>query len=128
MKAYNVYSNYIDEYTVIIFAESAGKAKSFALNHTDEFNRWDGNEFTDLRARRRKEVDDCYRGHQYMDFWENDQDRYDLATKLGWHCDEEYIDEDECKECVARDVCVGYKDYLKEKELYEKEICDETLA
>lgn len=27
MKAYNVYSNYIDEYTVIIFAESAGKCE-----------------------------------------------------------------------------------------------------
>lgn len=114
MKAYKVYDRIgYSCYSVVVFAESPGKAKVIALG-TDEFpsSDWD---FTDLSARRIPELDKYYRGNSEMD-WYNDDDRIALITEAGYQCDEDSFDPEECEKCIGKDYCSRYTDYLDEKE------------
>jgi hypothetical protein len=70
MKAYIVRTH--GEYAAtVVFAESAGKARSVAL-HTDACN--DAN-FTDIEVHRLNKADSLYRGKSEMD-WFNPKDRH----------------------------------------------------
>lgn len=123
MKAYGVHDkNWYSDYTVIVFAETVGRAKSIALG-TDEYPYPDW-QYIELMAWRIPVLDECYRGHSIMD-WYDDKDRYDLVTKWKTWCGSEYYDERDCELCCAKDVCEGRKEMLEE---LEKENSDETLA
>lgn len=102
-----------ENYSTVVFAESRSKAKVLAL-YSDAF---DGAEYTGIRVRRCKALDDSYRGHSEMS-WYDTLDRIDLCDKAGFRCEEP--DRDECPECCASDYCEDYQDYLADLE-YEKE-------
>ena len=83
MKAWNVTDrNGYAYYSVIVFAETRGKAKSSAIG-TDEFPKCDW-DFTELRARREPALDGAYRGAWRME-WDNDKDRLAMVRWGGYH-------------------------------------------
>ena len=112
VKAYQVYDRTGYFFcSVIVFAETSGKAKALALG-TDEFPS-DGWDFTDLGARRKPELDKHYRGNWLMD-WYNDDDRLVLIKEAGYRCDDDSFDPDDCLRCVGKDYCERYEEYLEE--------------
>ena len=112
MKAYWVHNDYA-EYAMIVFAESRGKAISYALG-SDEFPT-DVYEFTDLRAKRVPVLDRFYRGKVTMD-WGDDEDRVAMVRFAGCTCSAEVYDSRMCKACPAKDYC---DDYPEEDDDYE---------
>lgn len=106
MKAWRVKDVRDGFYSTVVFAETRGKAKSEAMR-TDCC---EDSEWTDIRVTRVPELDAEYRGHDEME-WDDDQDRHALI-RAGWRC--EYIDPDYCETCVGREDCEAYKDYLAE--------------
>ena len=99
-------------YSVIVFAESRGKAIASALG-TDEFpyNDW---EYTELRAVRKPEFDKNYKGRRYMD-WDDPDDRLAMVKDGGYYCEEDFFDPDECAKCTGREYCSRYEEYLDEE-------------
>ena len=95
----------------IIFAETGGKAKSYALS----LDTFEDSEYVDLCVRRTKYFDKYYKdGKKYMDF-DNDEDRIALC-KYGFHCNSDYIIFNaDCPKCPAKEFCELYKDYLEER-------------
>ena len=108
-KAYSCVDRYEPSNTTIVFAETPGKAKSVA-KLSDYF---EGTEWNDIYVRRVPELDLEYRGRDEME-WDNDADRIVLVSH-GWHCDPEWYDPEDCKDCAAKDIC----DYHKEREAEE---------
>ena len=112
MKAYEIYDNgRYSDYTVIVFAESRGKAISYAIG-TDEFPKYDW-EFTELRARRIPELDKAYRGAWRME-WDNDDDRLALVRDAGCCCGEDAFYPEDCEQCVGKEYCSRYEEYMEE--------------
>ena len=99
------------DYSVIVFAETRGKAIARALG-TDEFPERDW-EFTELIARRKPVLDSSYRGLSEMD-WDNDSDRLAMVRFGGYRCDDDSFDPDDCKKCAGKDYCGRYEEYLEE--------------
>lgn len=116
IKAYMVIENCSGR-TMIVFARTSGKAKSYAFLFHDEWFYPEYSEFSDfLKAtsvRRVRELDDSYRGHAYMK-WDDSQDRIDLVKKLNWACLTE--DELDCEGCPAAEWCERYPEYLEDLE------------
>lgn len=104
-KAYHCVDRYEPENQTIVFAETSGKAKSIA-KLSDYF---EDTEWCDIRAYRVPELDLEYRGHDELR-WDNDADRI-VLVHYGWHCDPEWYEPDDCKECSAKEIC----DYHKER-------------
>jgi len=116
MKAWNVFDkNRYAEYSIIVFAETKGKAVSLAIG-TDEFPKCDW-DFTELRARREPDLDDAYRGSWRME-WNNDADRLAMV-RIGYHCGDDAFDPDDCEHCVAKDECSMYAEYREEENDYD---------
>ena len=114
MKAYKVRDRQgYCEYTVVVFAETSGKAKAEALG-TDEFpySDWD---FIELTATRVPALDKYYRGKSEMD-WDDMQDRVALVKEAGFRCDPDYADLDDCKNCEAKDWCEQYESMMEDCE------------
>ena len=113
MKAYMISDRKgYSEYSLIVFAESRGKAISSAIG-TDEFPKYEW-DFTELRAVREPVLDKAYRGCWRME-WDYDQDRLALVKDAGYYCDEDgFYPDEECIQCVAKDYCTKYQDYLEE--------------
>lgn len=112
MKAYVVSDRKgYSEWTVIVFAESRGKAIVAALG-TDEFPYRDW-EYTELRAIRKPEFDKCYRGKWRMD-WDNSNDRLAMVRDGGYYCYEDIFDPADCAKCSGKDYCSRYEEYLDE--------------
>jgi len=112
MKAYVVSDRqgYVD-WVVIAFAESRGKAIVAALG-TDEFPFEDWS-YTELRAKRRPDLDKYYRGHSRMD-WDDPDDRLALVKDGGYYCDDDSFYPDECKKCSGKEYCSRYEEHLLE--------------
>lgn len=102
-----------ENYETVVFASGVGAAKVLALL-SDAF---EGADYTDIRVRRCKALDGCYRGHAEMN-WYDTLDRIDLCDKAGFRCAEP--DRDDCTKCCAADYCDDYQDYLTDLE-YERE-------
>lgn len=99
MKAWTV-SDKDGEYgTVIVYAETQGKARQAVL-YSDPF---DFCEWTDLRVLRFKAYDQYYTGEAVPDFWHDDEHRIRLVKDYGWSCFEAF--ESYCKDCPARKYC-----------------------
>ena len=98
--------------SVILFAETRGKALAYAVN-MDEF---DGAEWIDLRARRFKGFDKYYKGYTELD-WYDDEIRLTLVKDFGWACEE--ADSIWCEECVAKQYCGEWQrccEYLEDED------------
>ena len=103
MRAYKVFDREY-YYSVVVFAESPSKAKSYTYNHLDDL---DGAEYTDLRARRIKRLDKYYKpDKKYLD-WYIDEDRLALVKDGGYFCEELNF---ECDNCIARKYCEMIKE------------------
>ena len=114
MKAYRVYDReFYEPYVMIVFAESRGKAISYALG-TDEFPRYDF-DYTQLAATRAKWADKYYKGKREMD-WDNAEDRIAMVKDGGFICSEDGFDPDDCERCYAKDLCEKYEEYLEEEQ------------
>ena len=110
MKAYIVYdSGSCEHWSEAVFAENINEAKKTAMRTDACVNA----EYIDIRVRRCKALDDSYRGHRIMD-WYEPMDRIDLVVKAGFCCYDP--DRDDCTECCAKDECEDYQDYLEELE------------
>lgn len=113
MKAYAVDDRQgYSEYSVVVFAESRGKAIVAALG-TDEFPYADWS-YTELRAIRNPELDKYYQGRQCMD-WDNPDDRLAMVRDGGYHCAEDAFYPDDCAKCSGKDYCSRYEEYLEEE-------------
>ena len=114
MKAYMVTDRKgYSDYSVIVFAETPGKAVTAALG-TDEFpyHDWD---FTELKALRRPALDSAYRGCDFMD-WDNATDRIAMVKEAGFTCDPDSVTLAECNTCPAREWCSEYEYLMEEAE------------
>lgn len=105
MKAY-IITDEDDGGSIIVFAESRGKAASIAKHTTLCEDR----DFTAIRPYRVPQFDKYYRGKSEMD-WENPKDRIALV-KHGWRCIEP--DYQLCRACSASKYCESFL----EKEKY----------
>lgn len=83
--------------SVIVFAETAGKAKSTVL-YCDGFEDYD---YIDLRVRREPKADNQYRGHNVMSP-QDDEDCIFLVRDLGWYCSDGC---DNPEDCPAHQWC-----------------------
>lgn len=105
MKAYLVTNRITYEYSVVVFAESQGKAKAL-VQGTDGF---EDDPFTELSAYRKPELDQFYKGRSFMD-WENPDDRIAMVQYGGYVCSDEAKEFEDCKECPAREWCSEAED------------------
>lgn len=107
MKAWKVYDNYDECGTAIVFAETRGKAISYALMWIDTFEDYS---WTDIRAKRFPEYDQFYDGRPEAVFWNDADHRVRLVRDFGWSC----IDpiDSYCEDCPAK----GWCEYWKSKE------------
>lgn len=98
-----------DEFgATVVFAESAGKAKSIALT-TDCCE--DAN-FCDIEVRRVSQMDKYFKkGKTEMD-WFNPNDRIALVRDCGFGCFE--VKQENCNICPAKEYCDYYNDFFKE--------------
>lgn len=92
-------------YSIVVFAETAGKAKAYATN-SDAFDEYD---FTEIRVNRRKELDRFYKGKREMD-WMNNDDRVAMVRYANYECSNE-VWHPECEngECPAQEWCARYE-------------------
>lgn len=104
MKAWYVTDNDCSGGTVVVFAETRGKAASWALRYDDTFEDLD---FTDLYVRRFKDYDKFYSGKRIVDFWNDLEDRIRLVRDFGWSCQEADF---YCEKCPASKWCEKYKE------------------
>lgn len=105
MKAYLVTNRITYEYSVVVFAESQGKAKAL-VQGTDGF---EDDPFTELSAYRKPELDPFYKGRTFMD-WDDPDDRVALVRYGGYVCSDEVKEFEDCKECPAREWCSEAED------------------
>ena len=99
-------------YTAIVFAETAGKARYHAMQHE---LLGDDLDFRDITVYREYGMDKYYRGASEMD-WDNDQDRIAMVQELGFSCDDDAFDPDDCARCPAAEWCGKYQDWLEEEQ------------
>lgn len=103
MKAYLASTDWSD-YALIVFAETAGKARQAALGE-DEV---EDASYTEIRVRRKPEFDKLYKqGKRRLD-WEIDEDRIALVRDGGFYCVE--VEEWECRACCAKEYCDTWKE------------------
>ena len=102
-KAYKV-SPKDEFYSEVIFAETAGQAKSFGLSR-DSCSEYS---FTELSAYRMPNLDKYYKeGKRYFE-WDNPQDRVALVKEAGFVCDDETYEYEDCEICPAKKYCDKY--------------------
>lgn len=117
MKAWLVGTKTSD-YCTVVFAETRGKAKDLA-RRTDAC---DGARYLDITARRATEIEKYYKeGKVEMD-WSNPEDRAALVKELGFVCLD--ADEEDCRDCLAKQYCAAFNDYYKEE--FERNKNDES--
>ena len=106
MKAYSVSDRNEDAgYSMIVFAESAGKAKAYAVG-TDIFCEYG---FTGIRALRKPMLDKYYNGKPEMD-WFDPKDRVAMVRYANFECSGEMSFADcECETCPAKKWCGRYE-------------------
>lgn len=107
MKAWLVSTK--DEFgSVIVFAETRGQARAMALS----LDGFEDDKFTDIEVRRSPYADKYFKeGKRYLD-WDNPIDRIVLVKYLGFVCDCDYLEWEDCEGCFAKDYCDRYKDHI----------------
>ena len=84
---------------IVVFADTAGKAKADAL-YEDGF---ENETFTSLRVRRVSKLDGMENCEPKDNYWLNDDIRLILVRDYGWWCEEPIMDD--CSKCVAHEYC-----------------------
>lgn len=102
LKAYSASDRNGDTgYSMVVFAETAGKAKAYAAK-SDMFDMYD---FTEIRVHRCKALDRFYRGNQEMD-WMNESDKVAMVRYANYECSCEVLHPKcEREECPAQNWC-----------------------
>lgn len=100
MKAYKVEDIINYEGSLIVFAETRGKAKVIA-QCTDEFEDVD---FINIRATRKPNFDKYYKPGKVEMNWYDDDDRLALV-KAGWSC----LYGCDTEDCIAKEFCCNYE-------------------
>ena len=100
MKAWQVVSQY-DDYAAIVFAETRGKAKNFALS----LDCFEDNSFIELKAYRCPKADKYYRKGKTHLSWAIPKDRLILVKEFNFVCIDT-PEEDECNKCIAKKYCL----------------------
>ena len=96
----------------VVFAETRGKAKSYALR-TEDFEAAD---YCELEVSRVKKMDKYYvEGKKRMD-WLDSEDRIVLVKDAGFVCDDTYWEREDCNDCPAKEYCDKYQECLIEEE------------
>lgn len=99
MKAWQANSEY-SEGSVVVFAETAGKAKQIALK-TDELS---DEQYTDIRVNRLPKIDRFYKeGKAIVDWYEDKDIRLELVKEYNWGCLEPLVEC--CEACQAEKYC-----------------------
>lgn len=108
MKAWLV--NEKDEFeAAVVFAETRGKAKVLARST----GACEDASFIDIEAHRIPHMDKYYtEGKKEMD-WFTLKDRIALITECGFYCED--ATKEKCEDCLAKDYCDYYKDYIDEE-------------
>ena len=96
-KAWVAY-NYPKNISMVVFADTKGKAKSY-LMHNEIFDDYG---FMDIDVYRAKSLDYLDRPDGYIMDWNKDEDRIPMVREFNMHCSE--ITE-ECKECCVWEWC-----------------------
>lgn len=95
----------------VVFAETRGKAKSYALR-TEDFEAAD---YCELEVSRVKKMDKYYvEGKKRMN-WFDSKDRVALVKDCNFMCDREYLEREACPLCPAKEFCDDYQEYLNEE-------------
>lgn len=92
-------------FSVVIFAETRGKAIRYALDYCD--GAFDWCTWTDMRAIRKPALDRFYDERCEMD-WYNMADRVAMVRYAGFVCSQDSYDSNECERCGAREWCDTY--------------------
>lgn len=95
------------DFSVAVFAEDRNEARLLAMAEFED------SAYISMRPRRCKALDDSYRGHRVMD-WYDKEDRLDLIVKANFRCLEP--DREDCERCPGNEECEDYQDYLAELE------------
>ena len=111
MKAWIVQDKWDCYGAEIVFAETRGKARSLAsatycCSETD---------FLDVDVRRQPNADKYYKDGKWHLDWDDTKDRIALVKDLGFVCNYEYHEWEDCEVCSAKEYCDRYTDYLAEK-------------
>lgn len=111
MKAYIATDKNCDsDISLVVFAETAGKAKAYAANR-EEFDYYT---FTDMSVRRCTQLDKYYCGGDAMD-WCDPEDRVAMVREAGFSCSYEMDYADcPCDTCPATQYCVRYESMHEE--------------
>lgn len=106
VKAYSVSDRNGDEgCTLVVFAETVGKAKAYAAG-TAEFCDYG---FTGIRAIRQPMLDKYYKGESEMD-WYDPKDRVAMVRYANFECSSEMsFAECNCESCPAKKWCGRYE-------------------
>lgn len=104
LKAYIIRDKDCENYAVV-FAETAGKAKSSARKWSDYgLDEYDWN---DIEAHRCPQLDEHYDGRDLLE-WSDPKDRILMVRYADFHCSYE-IDDPDCEECEAKEWCERYE-------------------
>lgn len=99
MKAWQTNSEY-SEGLVVVFAETAGKAKQTAMK-TDELC---NERYVDIRVNRLPKIDRFYKEGKTIVDWSEDTDiRIALVKEYNWYCLEPLVEW--CEVCPAEKYC-----------------------
>lgn len=103
MKAYivGVKNNF---YKTVIFAKNRNQARYLAQS-TDTCEYAD---YINIEAIRLPQADKLYRKGMFELEWADQKTRLFLVKNCGFHC--EFVDDDECKNCLAKQYCDIYKE------------------
>lgn len=104
MKAYKIWTD-DSEYSAIVYAESANKARAYAKDWVDAV---DGADYIDIRAKRMPKCDGLYNGKAEGD-WCDMELRKVLVEEYGWYCIEPDIED-----CLQCKLCDYYEDETQE--------------
>lgn len=99
------------EYVGVVFAETRGQAKKICVDYQDIIGEVD---FTNVSAKRVKDLDKMYCGNIAMD-WYNDSDRRAMVEVLDVHCGDEVFEPMMCELCSAKHICGKYEEYQNER-------------
>ena len=109
IKAYKCREEY-EGYSTIVFAETAGKARYIAMQSG---SLGEENEFKDISVRRVPALDGFYKGKNEMDWYDPD-DRLAMVKEVGYQCDDDSFDPEDCRKCSAQEYCTKWEEYTEE--------------
>lgn len=108
MKAYEVYTDFSEVGSGIVFAENVGKAKGKAIR----LEIFHDKRFIDIRVKRLPELDGMESEEPADNLWLNEKIRTILVKEHGWQCNEPNVYE-KCENCCAKEYCDYYLDIIR---------------